>query len=962
MILTKIYIYKGEKEMNRKAKLKINKGEEFKIAIKDIKDGDTIFYDQYKQALRMLETIVKTSHTIQEKEQKDKEENKKNRNWQSEDYENNIIAFCGERGEGKSSAMCTFIKSLISIDEELLDDMGIESDKIKNTYFDEPIIIDPSQFDDVHNILDIVLAKIYEKFKEDYDEDEVTERQKEELLNQFQKVYRQVSMINNQSKMLDDEFDYEGNIGKLSKLGESTRLKTSLKKLLELYLQFRKNIRNGKKKGNHQIIIAIDDLDLCSANAYKMAEQIRKYLILPQIVIVMAVKIEQLELCVQERNLIDFEKVFKAYEKSNENNNTSNPKIYSEIFGMAERYVSKLIPKARRIYLPKVQSLEKTDIIYQEKYKDKYKELWKSDNNEENSLVDKVLKLITEKTGMIFLPEESGISYLLPDNLRDMVNWIVRLAAMDTPDDNEGYLENIQRFYEIFEMDVLDKISLDGIGSQLKTIGKMDIVHMHTNTKILMDKICLNNEQVNKRKNPLIYGERAGELFEVMAKFEESKKNIFDLKKERMIYSIKALYTIIMNELEMEKKLFDIKGFVNGYIWGHKFRNVMPSVQSIGLDRSRFKTKTIYLYNMILYNYFKNTTDIKIELEQLEQINIDNNEKHNEDIDPLHEDDTRISSVRNHDRKKEIVLIWTLIGLFCNSEHDSILYGNDESIIFDNSGFVKKLQVSMENYIVNICNVQNLYYKINMKKLGIELEEFNAIAEFIENQNKEFIYCMRKIVSNIDIALEIKEYCKEHKDYKEAAESRSKEIANMFLKNLYDYLKQKGIDVLLEKENFFELRLAENKVINIGKLYADLVECGIVYVKEQLQVEMDMEEEELNDAFQNQLDEFEDILSGEHYLYDRFKRQKFSSYLKNITSKNVIANLEKMASNIAYLRMQSESYNYGNRISELENKLRDIYVKVARIYVENETEKLDKGIIQTYRELAAEENDLLNRI
>ena len=49
--------------------------------------------------------------------------------------------------------------------------------------------------------------------------------------------------------MLDDEFDYEGNIGKLSKLGESTRLKTSLKKLLELYLEFRKNIGNGKKKG-----------------------------------------------------------------------------------------------------------------------------------------------------------------------------------------------------------------------------------------------------------------------------------------------------------------------------------------------------------------------------------------------------------------------------------------------------------------------------------------------------------------------------------------------------------------------------------------------------------------------------------------------------------------------------------------------------------------------------------------
>lgn len=31
---------------------------------------------------------------------------------------------------------------------------------------------------------------------------------------------------------------------------------------------------------------------------------------------------------------------------------------------------------------------------------------------------------------MIFLPEKSGMSYLLPDNLRDMVNWIVFVADM----------------------------------------------------------------------------------------------------------------------------------------------------------------------------------------------------------------------------------------------------------------------------------------------------------------------------------------------------------------------------------------------------------------------------------------------------------------------------------------------------------------------------------------------------
>lgn len=227
--------------MNRKAKLKINKGEEFKIAIKNINDGDTIFYDQYKQALKMLDDIIETS--IKENKDTNCEDE-----WKTEDYENNIIAFCGERGEGKSSAMFTFINSLNKLDEKILKDVGLENKNIKEVYFESPIVIDPSQFDGVHNILDIILAKLYEKFSDIYMSDKynIDEYLKEGLLHQFQKVYRQVSMISNQSKMLDDEFDYEGNIGKLSKLGESTRLKKDFGRLLELYLEFMDKSRNKK--------------------------------------------------------------------------------------------------------------------------------------------------------------------------------------------------------------------------------------------------------------------------------------------------------------------------------------------------------------------------------------------------------------------------------------------------------------------------------------------------------------------------------------------------------------------------------------------------------------------------------------------------------------------------------------------------------------------------------------------
>ncbi len=179
---------------------------------------------------------------------------------------------------------------------------------LKNACFVEPVLIDPSFFDDVHNVLGIVLAKIFRKFYECYENDNqcVDEWTRENLPGRFQKAYRYISLINNQKQMLDDEFDYEGNISKLTKLGESTNLKKELTGLIEAYLNFME-----KRQGKLQMIIAIDDLDLCSANAYKMAEQIRKYLIIPHVCIVISVKIEQLELCIREKNLKDFQEIYK---------------------------------------------------------------------------------------------------------------------------------------------------------------------------------------------------------------------------------------------------------------------------------------------------------------------------------------------------------------------------------------------------------------------------------------------------------------------------------------------------------------------------------------------------------------------------------------------------------------------------------------------------------------------------
>jgi len=516
-----------------KSELVIVKGQEFKISVQDTIKEDDIFIEQYKQAADMLDAI------LSENQDSDKNKNNTIHLWQQTEYENNIIAFCGDRGDGKSSAMLTFINALCCKDDHKEDD---EIDLFKNridkkTYIAEPIVIDPSQFDDVHNVLDIVLAKMYKNFNDKYQKDnrESDESKALDLLKRFQKVYRQIAMIYDQQKILDKEFDYEGNIDKLAKLGESTNLKSDFENLIIQYLEF---MNNKAEISKSQLLIAIDDLDLCNQVAYKLAEQIRKYLIIPHVVIVMAVKNDQLQLAMQEKNINEYKAVIQ-YTGKFDNKETSN-ELDFEIKNMAERYVSKLIPKARRIYMPKMRNISETKISYKEKVDDKEKIIWDSN---EDTLVKSVLELIHEKTGMIFLEEDTGMSYLVPDNLRDLINWISQLTKMKSvekkrknrnKDEEESEMEdnnlekdgkliekikkeNIDKFYEIFISDWVDRELPWGWKKRFNTLEGMDVIHINANVKKMIEPL-FDWDEINKAQFEQMFrwhgGERAVEFFE----------------------------------------------------------------------------------------------------------------------------------------------------------------------------------------------------------------------------------------------------------------------------------------------------------------------------------------------------------------------------------------------------------------------------------------------------------------
>lgn len=607
-------------------------------------------------------------------------------------------------GRRKSSAMLTFINSLYTNLPKALQGEDKFYEKYQELYkvhFSEPIIIDPSQFDDVHNILDIILAKIYRNFSRRYEENNrcVDEFDINRLQNQFQKVYREVSMINNQSKMLDDEFDYEGNIGKLSKLGESTDLKEDLQELIKQYLEFVKKCSN-RENGKERLIIAIDDLDLCNSNAYKMAEQIRKYLIIPQIVIIMAVKIEQLEMCVEENTIADFKGIVGIVKQYR---NEEQKRINAEIQGMSERYVTKLIPKARRIYLPKVQSFEGMQIVYKEKDDNI---IWKSKKDE--SLVNAVLHLITERTGMIYLPERSGMSYLLPNNLRDMVNWIVFIAEMDQKDNVENsntYLKNVREFSKYFYNEWLTKQVPKTLGDELRTMEQMDSYHVNMNAKWILSTIYAECDRKEKYVEHNIKSDEQNNFWKVMQWILRFDKVVFDFEAKREAYALKVMYTMKINQWIITKRLSEVSYLINGYIWGGEFEGVLPKTE-LGISRSRFQISSRRVMQVIGKKFnvdFIKDLDSNSDTKQMTFSNLSNEE----------------------DIRNEEIYALILVAMFSdintrNLNVDELMVLGTDKLIAGNRRVNAKINISLENYIVSLCNLEMLIDKINIEALNTQ--------------------------------------------------------------------------------------------------------------------------------------------------------------------------------------------------------------------------------------------------
>ncbi|MCT4660357.1 MAG: hypothetical protein N4A40_00750 [Tissierellales bacterium] len=383
-----------DQKSNEKRVLKIRLGEEYKPVVEDYtRAKESYFRGIYEKGIRIVKDIVDDRNI---ENQIDSEDN----------YYNNIIAFVGDRGMGKTSCMKSFEKLLTSNNKFF--SMGFKEGESSSynessSKFYSMGTIDPSLFDKQNNLLEVVIAKMFERFKEAMENNQNcnnrNENNRRELIKQFSTIHENLKSLYSEEKSKDECDD----IDELIKKAESIKLKENIANLVQNFLSF---IGRGE---DVKFLILIDDIDLNTEHAYKMAEQIRKYLIIPKVVILMAVKINQLSDAV-EQNLIKANKELLKQERID----------HQEIAVMTEKYLEKLIPVDRRLYLPDLNDLEIKIPLEIE------------DGNFKAETVEfGVRELICTRTGMYFQKYEQRPNYIVPKNFRELIDLITMLYKME---------------------------------------------------------------------------------------------------------------------------------------------------------------------------------------------------------------------------------------------------------------------------------------------------------------------------------------------------------------------------------------------------------------------------------------------------------------------------------------------------------------------------------------------------
>ncbi len=386
-----------------KIKVELSERDSNRTKIMDVSDENQLFFPVFEKAkkvvaLQVLETKLFYS---------------KNHDSDIYRYANNMLAFCGDRGEGKTSAMISFAKALGDGTEyggffaEQNPDAGNPP-----AFFVLPPI-DPTTLEAGDSILKTIISRMFLRFaqeeKKHHNEAENPwenhqEMSRQKLLSLFETCFENLSVLHDKNK---PDF-YSSNLEKLSELGDSANFKTLF---LDLVIRFLSYLNKGCDK-NCFLVIQVDDADLNFSRAYHIMEELRKYAVIPHVILLISTNIGHLSLAVEQHFMLQYETQLRC-----------NPEFdKSSCHRLAENYIEKILPSARQIRLPILQEILQNNLISLELA------CFVGVNNETlfcSGEYQSVLgSVIRRKTGVLLEPMLGSMHYFFPRTLRELGHFV----------------------------------------------------------------------------------------------------------------------------------------------------------------------------------------------------------------------------------------------------------------------------------------------------------------------------------------------------------------------------------------------------------------------------------------------------------------------------------------------------------------------------------------------------------
>lgn len=378
-------------------------------------------YPAYQEAARALCGIIKSAKRFNAASANSKQKP------DLYSYANNTIAFCGSRGQGKTSAMLSFGNALrdegvLSIRREL-DPDGM----IAGSRFQVMDPIDPTMLKKGGHIAEIVLSYLYVRMRKMFENgkgSELSIREREKVLRRFQQSIGWLSQSSDGGTKSEDFYDFE-------KPGHGFDIKENLYYIIESFLQLNAGAYNSEThthyrqcENNFFLVIMLDDMDLQLESGYDVLEEVRQYLQLPNTIVLMAADIVQLRRMIAMHYCSQMDTAIK-YELMDQN----------EIHRLAAKYLDKLIPATQTIYLPEYKPAicRGNDIIVE--FEDKEGDGPDSTGGFEKSakLQEIFFQLIFHKTGLVFVQHKSYVNNLFPSTLRGLRQMYRLFDSMPEP-------------------------------------------------------------------------------------------------------------------------------------------------------------------------------------------------------------------------------------------------------------------------------------------------------------------------------------------------------------------------------------------------------------------------------------------------------------------------------------------------------------------------------------------------